>query len=218
MAVEHSVLTGANLHEPKGVAAATVNKVYISNGTGSGTWSKVTANALDTTTTDLIAASAGIFGSKLFHIRDEQVSGTSGDTIPAGSWGTRTLNTVKTNEIAGASLGTNQITLPAGTYWIQARAPAGGIITNGTYVHKAKLYNVTDVTDTIVGSNAMFAATTYSTINTGSSLDSIIEGRFTIAGAKVFELRHRANSSAGNSACSFGVVEVYSDVKIWKVS
>lgn len=36
--VAHANLTGANLHEPKGVASATTGKVYISNGSGSGTW------------------------------------------------------------------------------------------------------------------------------------------------------------------------------------
>ena len=39
--VAHSGLTGANLHEPKGVASATVDKVYVSNGAGSGAWQKI---------------------------------------------------------------------------------------------------------------------------------------------------------------------------------
>lgn len=34
--VAHSTLTGANLHEPKGVAAAAAGKVYITDGAGSG--------------------------------------------------------------------------------------------------------------------------------------------------------------------------------------
>ena len=35
---EHSTLTGASLHEPKGVAAASASTVYIADGAGSGTW------------------------------------------------------------------------------------------------------------------------------------------------------------------------------------
>lgn len=35
---EHNTLTGADLHEPKGVAAATIDQVYIADGAGSGTW------------------------------------------------------------------------------------------------------------------------------------------------------------------------------------
>ncbi len=36
--VEHKDITGANLHEPKGVATASVGKVYVADGAGSGTW------------------------------------------------------------------------------------------------------------------------------------------------------------------------------------
>lgn len=38
MAVEHSSLTGNQLHEPKGVAAAASGQVYVANGSGSGVW------------------------------------------------------------------------------------------------------------------------------------------------------------------------------------
>lgn len=37
--VAHSTLTGADLHEPKGVASAASNTVYVANGAGSGNWS-----------------------------------------------------------------------------------------------------------------------------------------------------------------------------------
>ena len=38
MAVEHSTLTTTDLHEPKGVAAASVDQTYIADGAASGTW------------------------------------------------------------------------------------------------------------------------------------------------------------------------------------
>ena len=47
--VVHSGLTAANLHEPKGVASATVDKVYVSNGAGSGAWQKIESDQIDTT-------------------------------------------------------------------------------------------------------------------------------------------------------------------------
>ena len=34
--VAHSALTGSDLHEPKGAAAASANTVYQANGSGSG--------------------------------------------------------------------------------------------------------------------------------------------------------------------------------------
>ena len=36
--VQHKDIADANLHEPKGVATASVGKVYVANGSGSGTW------------------------------------------------------------------------------------------------------------------------------------------------------------------------------------
>lgn len=38
MAIQHKDITEANLHEAKGVSTATVGRVYVSNGAGSGTW------------------------------------------------------------------------------------------------------------------------------------------------------------------------------------
>jgi len=36
--VQHSALTDPNLHEPKGVSTAAAGKVYVANGSGSGSW------------------------------------------------------------------------------------------------------------------------------------------------------------------------------------
>lgn len=46
----HSALTGADLHEPKGVASASANTVYVANGAGSGTWIKVGPDQTNITT------------------------------------------------------------------------------------------------------------------------------------------------------------------------
>ena len=40
MAVQHSTLTGAENHEPKGVETATAGALYQANGIGSGTWNR----------------------------------------------------------------------------------------------------------------------------------------------------------------------------------
>lgn len=50
--VAHSALTGADLHEPKGVAGAGSDTVYIANGSGSGSWAKVDTDVLDLTSVD----------------------------------------------------------------------------------------------------------------------------------------------------------------------
>lgn len=38
MAVQHKDLTGADVHEPKGIETATLNQVYKADGAGSGSW------------------------------------------------------------------------------------------------------------------------------------------------------------------------------------
>lgn len=61
--VPHNQLTGADLHEPKGVATATVGQVYIADGAGSGDWTDLgqwtrvvkSANTSRSSTTTLTA-------------------------------------------------------------------------------------------------------------------------------------------------------------------
>lgn len=151
----------------------------------------------------------GLVGSvPILHVRDEKASGTAGGGFTSGSWQTRTLNTEKTNQITGASLSSSQITLPAGTYEIFARAPAFRCDD-----HKAKLYNVTDGADLVIGSNSQSGS-----VGAYSMTDSIVRGQFTLATAKVLELRHqclttRATNGWG-TASTFGVVEVFAEVLI----
>ena len=150
-----------------------------------------------------------VYDSKLLHIRDEKANDTDGGSCTGGAWNTRTLNTIRTNEITSASLSSNQITLPSGTYFIISYAPA--------YVcgrHKAKLRNITDSSDTLIGTSE------YS-IGQAQSI-SFISGRFTIASSKTFEIQHYPTSSISTNG--FGVktiasvVEVYTNVQIWKVA
>lgn len=148
------------------------------------------------------------FDSQLLHVRDEKISGSHGGTFTSGAWQTRVLNTVVTNEITGASLASNQITLPAGTFYIEADAPAlnvGG--------HKSRLFNITDTADVIIGTSEF--------TNVSTTPRSKVRGRFVLAASKVLELQHRSQTTQTTngfgSASSFGVVEVYAEVRIWKV-
>lgn len=49
MAIQHVDITDPNIHEPKGVAGASVNTTYVANGSGSGTWRKITSTDVDQT-------------------------------------------------------------------------------------------------------------------------------------------------------------------------
>lgn len=144
------------------------------------------------------------------YIRDEKTTGTAGGGFTAGAWRTRTLNT-EVNDAGGhASLGSNQITLAAGTYRFIASAPA--YYTNG---HQAKLINTTDAIEYLGTSEySVQIAPGFATTR------SFVSGRFTIAGSKVFELQHRCqttNSTDGlGLASSSGSTEVYAQVEFWK--
>jgi hypothetical protein len=142
---------------------------------------------------------------------DEKASG-GGGTFTSGAWQTRDLNTSQFNDISGCSLSSNQITLAAGTYIVNAMAPAG-------YVdqHQTRFFNITDSTTAIKGGNA-YNAITSASVDTYSAL----QGGFTIASSKVFELQHRcATTRAGTgfgTNNAFGLGEVYAIVTIAKVA
>lgn len=216
--------------------AATTSTLRGRQKTGAGTWNSWTLlGAVQVTAGEITAGTessvrmfspdqirqmiathgGGAFEGALLHVRDEKAAGTDGGTFTSGAWQTRDLNTVKTNEISGASLATNQITLPAGTYYIEASAPAFA-----TQNHVLKLANITDTADTLIGT-----AEFHQPGNDAGEEHygrSFVRGRFTIAAEKVFELQHRClTTKATNgfgSAANFGVVEVYADVAIWKVA
>jgi len=163
------------------------------------------------TALEFAAISGSVFGTALLHIRDEKADGTSGGSPTSGSFITRVLNTVKTNEISGASLSSNQITLPSGTYYLEGFVPC--------YVSERniiKLRNVTDSSDTLQSQN------TFVSNASGTNVNIRISGRFTIAAQKTFEIQHRTNYNAGTEGfgvqMGFGFTEIYSDIQIWKVA
>jgi hypothetical protein len=153
----------------------------------------------------------GKFESALLHIQDRKEYGVQGGDFVAGLPRTRDLNTVLTNEIAGASLSNNQITLPAGKYYIEASAPA--FMVHG---HKAALYDPVNLVYRVEGTSecSCFQATYAQT-------RSFVSGRFELIAKGVLELVHQGQQTEmadgfGVPASAFGN-EIYTDVKIWKI-
>ncbi len=148
----------------------------------------------------------------LLHVRDEKSANTDGGTFTVGAWRTRDLNTVKTNEISGASVASNQITLPTGTYFIRARAPAMRV---GN--HTAKLFDTTGTADLVIGSATRSVGST-----ADSMTDSVIMGQFTLSVESVLEIQHQGKATVADlgfgNGSNVGVVEVYTDVEIRKIS
>lgn len=141
-------------------------------------------------------------------IREKQTLGTYGGTFTSGADQTRLLNEELVDTGGHASLASNQITLAAGTYRFNIRAPAFAVDQ-----HVAWLYNVTDSTDVEIGT-AEFLNNAL-----GTQGHSTIIGRMTIAATKVFEVRHRCTTTRATDG--FGTrsnlkAEVYTVAQFWR--
>lgn len=160
-------------------------------------------------------------------IQNQQATGVEGTTVNAGSYVTIDLNTVLKNTITGASLSSNQITLPAGTYRVNLRSPmynnsAQNPIAIGS--HKCRLRDAGDTTTLLNGSNNFSARDDSSSINTANQGDSIIFNQeLVLASATTFELQHRVARGQGiagraDSVAGFELPNIYAEVYIEQLS
>lgn len=138
----------------------------------------------------------------VLHVQDQKTAGTAGGSSSATTTHVRTLNTVVLNEITGASLASNRITLPAGTYEIEVACPVAGAVG----VNKVRLYNYSESAYAIEGSSG-----------SGANGYALLKGVFTIAAEKTFEIRHYITAAVSTSGLGAAVsqgTEVYTDVFI----
>lgn len=168
----------------------------------------------DTTTKfylSILKSNGTSFALPYLHVREQQTSSTNGGTsVAIDITQSRVLNTVVVNTITGASLASNTVTLPAGTYQCRIRVPGADAI-NQT---KAFLYNTSDSAYTLIGSNGSSAVS--------NAYDSFIAGQFTIAASKNFKIRHWTTSAQSNTGlgtnAGTGQVEIFTEAEFWKVA
>ena len=166
-------------------------------------------NLADTFAFSGTVSGTSVFGSTLLHVQDQKSSGSNGGSDSSG-YQVRTLNTVVTNEISGSSLSSNAITLPTGTYYIQASAPA-----YASGKTRLRLRNVTDSSNAVIGLNDEVAGTIAVTPR------YFVTGRFVIGSSKAFKIEQYVGSATHSSlghATGDGLIEIYTDVQIWKVA
>jgi hypothetical protein len=118
---------------------------------------------------------------------------------------------VKKNTITGASVASDIITLPAGTYRIEASVPAYGVLN-----HRAFLLTTSGGSTTAVEGTSAYASGT-------QTCSAINKAEITIAaGGGTVKIQHLiAQTVATNGlglATSMGGTEVYTDVFIEKVA
>ena len=68
--IEHSAITDPNIHEPKGVATATANQVYLSDGASSGAWTNLV---------DSVFPASGRWGEIYVPAQSIRLPGVAGD-------------------------------------------------------------------------------------------------------------------------------------------
>jgi hypothetical protein len=209
------VLTAADMNITNSgipVFATTVTRDAAFGGTGEKTLAQGQTCYIEATssyqtyngTTWITFASGGI---AIFN--ETQASGTEGGTPgAAGSFHKRTLNTTVVTTISGCSIASSVITLPAGTYRVNATSPhyLSSIV-------QIRLRNTTDSTDTLYGQNAFANAATQANVP--------MIGYFTIAASKNFELQYRNNTATALNGLgvsnTYSTSEVYAIIQIEKV-
>lgn len=86
MSTSHASLTGAELHEPKGIESATVKEVYVADGAGSGSWTTLDYASLPDGTVIGFAYTQSQTGA------DYTSTIPSDNTIPQNTEGTEVLS------------------------------------------------------------------------------------------------------------------------------
>jgi hypothetical protein len=216
--VAGEVLTAANLSVTNSgipVFATTVTRDAAFGGTGEKTLAEGQFAYIEATNTTQYydgAAWQSVSVAPTYAIFNEsQASGTDGGTATSGSYAKRVLNTTVVNTITGCSIASSVITLPAGTYVVEASAPAFKV-----NEHKIRIQNTTAATTLQLGSS-MF---TDSAIN--CTTRSELQAYFTLATSSTIELQHRVGATKATNGFgaydAFGDSEVYSQIYITKVA
>jgi hypothetical protein len=142
------------------------------------------------------------------HVQEQLSDGTNAGGFANAAWRTRSLNTVVVNNISGASLSSEQVTLPAGDYYVEASAPAYAVNR-----HRTKLQNIT------AGATLLLGTTEYTQANVQNR--SFVFGEFTLGSSSAIELQHRCSVTVTINGLGvqsgFGDIEIYSEFKVWKL-
>lgn len=178
--------------------------------------------------------------TRLMYVEEQKATGvdsaTTLDVAGAASAVARRdlVEVVDTLGVAGAGGGSvggandTQITLPAGTYWIEADALLS--ITAATdiyaYAHRLEWYNTTTPVSAVHGPT--FRVRSRSAADLDTTWQATLSGKFTAAADDVFELRHwgvdepveaiTAAIGGSHSGGGLGALgEIYARIRLWQL-
>lgn len=143
----------------------------------------------------------------LIIVREERAG--DGGTFTAGAWRIRDLNTVMVDtgsHVVGlGSLGSGEVTLPAGTYRCRIRCPSNGVGPN-----MARLFDVTNAAVILEGSNDLsHVGTTYVSY-------AEIVGRFTLVANTIIRVEHQGTNTTATTG--FGIATTFGDAEVYTVA
>lgn len=140
MTIQHKLITDPDIHEPKGVASAAINKVYVSSGAGSGTWQKLSPPQLSGLATN----------------------GASGQIIGVDGSGNFTLNGAAHGQVHFYNIASPYtLTYPAVFTKLAPTTTAGGVPSDFTEATTARLtYTGTDTVPISISYSVSFDQST----------------------------------------------------------
>ena len=138
-------------------------------------------------------------------IGDVKANDVDGGTFTSGDWRTRDLNTELIDADGIVSISSNQFTLQAGSYFIQAQAMAYRVNR-----HMVKLYQTSGTPADIAFGTSMYANSAYN----GNNF-SFVKARVTITTATTYEIRHQGDTN--HSTFGFGLGSNFSTTELFTV-
>lgn len=149
MAIEHDAIPNAELHEPKGVSAATSGQVYVADGAGSGAWTTknyydkvyITADHddLDTTSAHYIVSPVAGMITKIWSVLDGAIA-TADTVLTASIGGVNLTNGTITIAYSGSAAGDVDSCTPTANNAVSAGTAIkivsdGATTTSGAHAH-----------------------------------------------------------------------------------
>lgn len=211
--IEHSTITDPNLHEPKGTSSAALGQLYVADGAGSGAWTDPGDISFD-------VGSTGDFNSDLHlykktTVEQQLLTSTWDDRASSTAWSTWV------NNIASASVSTNTISLPAGTYYVLGYFSCGNLSSSTPLQVQMRMRDTTS-NATLVAGPALILPIAPTGLNNVPSAASggiyTISGRFTIASTKNLKLQQWNNINSSNGTSLTSDTPISDDLRIWKIS
>lgn len=150
-----------------------------------------------------------ISGEEVTNVVDQKTSGTSGGNGVIGN-NIRTLNTVRSNSISGASLASNAVTLPAGIYQISASAPGFKCV-----AHQVRIVNAANSAILLEGT------TERSGDSDNTQTRSFVSGQLVLSSAtsiRVDQEMSGSNTGSLGAPAGFTRPEIYTELLIRKVA